>query len=117
MHDRSDYLDGDNQVLHYAPVLHTARTGGVTSLFWGRYTPHLPVGYRAGFEPLRPPTWQPQEWTVAQLRAATHVLVTFPDDEDVDERHEAVARLEQLRSSLLREVARNSRGALYEVAR
>nr|WP_258168940.1 aminotransferase class I/II-fold pyridoxal phosphate-dependent enzyme [Salmonella enterica] len=37
LRDSSAYLDRGNAVLHYAPVHHTARNAGLTSLFWGKY--------------------------------------------------------------------------------
>src|SRR5262249_1122307 len=83
-YDRSAYFDESNGVLHYLGVHHTARTGGVTSLFWGKYAKHLPVGYREGREPSRPPDWFPSKFTSKDVQSATHVLVTWPDQETID---------------------------------
>jgi len=83
-HDRSEFLDEDNSVTHYFPVYYTALRGGVTSLFWGKYSHHLPVGYQAGREPVRPPDWDPSKFTRAELLAASHVLVEWPDPDDGD---------------------------------
>jgi hypothetical protein len=81
-HDRSEFLDEANSVTHYLPVYHTALNGGVTSLFWGKFSHHLPVGYRPGKEPPHPPDWKPWEFTRAHLDAASAVLVEWPDTDD-----------------------------------
>jgi hypothetical protein len=81
-HDRSEYLDEANSLTHYLPVYHTVLNGGVTSLFWGKFSHHLPVGYRPGKEPPHPPDWRPWEVTRADLDAASAVLVEWPDADD-----------------------------------
>lgn len=92
-HDRSEYLDEDNSVTHYFPVYFTALRGGVTSSFWGKFSHHLPVGYRTGREPQRPPDWDTARFTRAELTHASHVLVEWPDVEDGDARVFAAERL------------------------
>jgi hypothetical protein len=77
--DASAFFDESNGMLHYLAVHHTVRNGGITSLFWGRSSPHLPVGYRPAREPPHPPDWDPGRVSEAHVRAATHVLVTWPD--------------------------------------
>jgi hypothetical protein len=81
-HDRSEFLDESNSVTHYLPVYHTALNGGVTSLFWGKFSHHLPIGYRPGKEPPHPPDWKPWEFTRTDLDAASAVLVEWPDADD-----------------------------------
>jgi uncharacterized membrane protein YhaH (DUF805 family) len=81
-HDRSEFLDEANSITHYLPVYHTALNGGVTSLFWGRFSHHLPVGYRSGKEPPHPPDWKPWAFSRRDLDAATAVLVEWPDTDD-----------------------------------
>jgi hypothetical protein len=90
MHDASAHLDERNAILHYAAVYHTARHGGVTSLFWGKFSPRLPVGYRPGLEPSHPPDWAPWELTDEQLQGFTHVVVRWPNEDD-DARQHALA--------------------------
>jgi hypothetical protein len=92
-HDRSEFLDEDNSVTHYFPVYYTALRGGVTSLFWGKFSHHLPVGYRLGREPSRPPDWDPARFTRAELLGATHVLVEWPDADDGDRPASGAQRL------------------------
>ncbi len=94
-HDRSEYLDEDNSVTHYFPVYYTAVDGGVTSSFWGKFSHHLPVGFRAGREPHKPPDWDTAQFTREELLAASHVLVEWPDDDDGDWRVAAAIRLRQ----------------------
>jgi hypothetical protein len=65
-----------------ARLPHTALNGGVTTLFWGKLSHHLPVGYRPGKEPPHPPDWRPWEFTRTDLDAATAVLVEWPDTDD-----------------------------------
>ncbi len=69
-HDRSEYLDESNGLTHYLPVYHTVLNGGITSLFWGKFSHHLPVGYRPGKEPPHPPDWRPWEFTERDLAAS-----------------------------------------------
>jgi hypothetical protein len=92
-HDRSEFLDEDNSVTHYFPVYYTAVRGGVTSSFWGKFSHHLPVGFRPGREPLRPPDWDPAQFTRDELMAVPNVLVEWPDDDDGDNRVAAAYRL------------------------
>jgi hypothetical protein len=81
-HDRSEFLDEANGVTHDLPVYHTVLNGGVTSLFWGRFSHHLPIGYRPGKEPPHPPDWKSWEFTRSELEAATAVLIEWPDTDD-----------------------------------
>ena len=97
MHDASAYLDERNSILHYAAVYHTARSGGVTSLFWGKFNPHLPVGYLPGQEPKAPPDWSPWKVTDEQLADFTHVIVRWPDSGDDLELRELGPRIVALR--------------------
>ncbi len=97
MHDTSAYLDERNSILHYAPVFHTARTGGVTSLFWASYTPRLPVGYSSE-GPRRPPDWAPWELREEELADYTHVLVRWPVADDDIRLHSLRDRIEQYRN-------------------
>ncbi len=97
MHDASSYLDERNGILHYAAVYHTARSGGVTSLFWGKFTPRLPVGYLPGQEPKGPPDWSPWMVTEEQLAGFTHVIVRWPTDRDDVELRELGPRIVALR--------------------
>lgn len=97
LHDTSAYLDERNAILHYAPVYHTARSGGVTSLFWARFTPRLPIGYVPSREPRRPPDWAPWELTDEQIVDYTHVLVRWPAAEDDIRLHALEGRLEEYR--------------------
>jgi hypothetical protein len=92
-HDRSEYFDEDNSLTHYLPVYHTARGGGVTSLFWARVSHHLPVGYRPGKEPAHPSDWRPWEFRRGDLFSATHVIVEWPDAGDAAVEVAGAARL------------------------
>jgi hypothetical protein len=92
-HDRSEYLDETNAVTHYFPVYFTALRGGLTSLFWGKFSHHLPVGYRPERAPLRPPDWDPAMFTREELQDVSHVLVEWPDADDGLRRVDAAARL------------------------
>jgi hypothetical protein len=92
-HDRSEYLDDSNGLTHYLPVYHTVLNGGVTSLFWGRFSQHLPVGYRPGKEPSHPPDWRPWEFTGRDLDGASSVLVEWPDADDDEPAREGAGRL------------------------
>ena len=76
----SRYLDERNTATRYWPLWHTITNGGLTSSFWGRFSPHLPVGYREGEGFPSPHDWRPWEVTSAHLAFATHVLIAFPDD-------------------------------------
>lgn len=80
-HDGSPHLDPANGALHYTAVLHTAWSGGVTSLFWGKFSPHLPVGYRPGRAPSHPPDGRPWEWGPQDLEGKTHLFVLGPPSE------------------------------------
>jgi hypothetical protein len=115
-HDRSDYLDEDNSVTHYLPVYHTALNGGVTSLFWGRFSHHLPVGYRPGKEPLHPPDWKPWDVTAEALEAAPSVLVEWPDGDDDEMAIAGAARLHERLQRGFRPVECRSRWCLYQKA-
>jgi hypothetical protein len=111
-HDRSAYFDESNAMNHYVGVYHTAFTGGVTSLFWGKFARHLPVGYREA-PPPRPPDWRPGEFTSDHVRAATHVLVTWPDASDTMRLRRGAEQLRAMTN--LREEACRGRYCLYSV--
>jgi hypothetical protein len=96
MHDASAYLDENNAVLHYAAVYHTARSGGVTSLFWGKFTPRLPIGFRAGQEPKRPPDWSPWLVTDEELADFSHLIIRAPEPDDDAVFHDLNARLAKM---------------------
>jgi hypothetical protein len=114
--DSSAFLDDANDVLHYAAVLHTARSGGVTSSFWARFSPRLPVGYRPGREPAHPPDRAPWEFEPSQLAEYSHVLVRWPVADAEDEVHDAALRLWALhRAGRLRTVACEGTSCLFAV--
>jgi hypothetical protein len=113
-HDRSAWFDESNGMNHYVGVYHTARTGGVTSLFWAKFARHLPVGYRPGVEPPRPPDWRPSDFTEEQIHHATHVLVTWPDASDSKRQRAGADRLRAMDE--LREIECRGRYCLYSVA-
>jgi len=112
-HDRSAYFDESNAMNHYVGVYHTALTGGVTTLFWGKFARHLPIGYRRGEEPPHPYDWHPWEFTPRQVHAATHVLVAWPDANDGWRKREGASRL--LATPGLRAVECRGRYCLFEV--
>jgi hypothetical protein len=112
-HDRSEYLDESNAVTHYFPVYNTALHGGVTSLFWGKFSRHLPVGYRAGHEPSRPPDWDSSQFTREELLATSHVLVEWPDEDDGDVRASGAARLRDELADGFAPVGCDGRWCLY----
>lgn len=112
-HDRSDSLDEANSATHYLPVYHTALNGGVTSLFWGKFSHHLPVGYRPGKEPLHPPDWKPWEVTRQALESASCVLVEWPDADDDEPAIVGAARLHEQLQRAFRPVECRSRWCLY----
>jgi hypothetical protein len=113
-HDRSAWFDEDNSMLHDLPVYFTARTAGTTTLFWGRFDRHLPVGYRPGGEPHHPPPYSPDLWTEEDLGAATHVLVALPDADDDEQLRAGAARL--IRSGAVQPLACGGRFCLFGVA-
>lgn len=112
-HDRSEYLDENNSVTHYFPMYYTALKGGLTSLFWGKFSHHLPVGYRAGHEPSRPPDWDPSKFTRTQLLATSHVLVEWPDPDDGDPSVSGATRLRRELASGFTLMACEGRWCLY----
>jgi hypothetical protein len=113
-HDRSEYLDEDNGVTHYLPVYHTVLNGGVTSLFWGKFSHHLPVGYRPGKEPLHPPDWKPWEVTREALDGASSVLVQWPDPDDDEVAIVGAAKVHEELQRGFRPVDCRSRWCLYQ---
>ena len=116
MHDASAYLDGRNAVLHYAAVHHTARHAGITSLFWGRFSPRLPVGYRQGQEPPHPFDWAPWELEDEQLLGFSHVLVRWPERADEARLHDLARHVNDLRDSgVLKTMACDGRSCLFEI--
>jgi hypothetical protein len=60
---------------HYLPMYYTARHGGISTQFWGRYTPHLPIDYKAGKRPRATVDWRPWEFKPGDLVDADWVLV------------------------------------------
>jgi hypothetical protein len=114
-HDRSAYLDEDNAVMHYLPVHHTASSGGSTTLFWGKFSRHLPIGWAPQQEPPHPQCWYPEEFNDAQLSAATHVLVSLPHDDDELEKKVGAQRLLSLVGTRLSRVACERDFCLFEV--
>jgi hypothetical protein len=112
-HDRSAFFDESNGMNHYVGVYHTVFSGGVTSLFWGKFARHLPVGYRAGMEPPHPADWVPSDFTDAQVRGATHVLVAWPDQDDSRRQRRGASRLRDMKE--LYELACRGRYCLYSV--
>lgn len=116
LRDSSAYLDRGNAVMHYAPVHHTARNAGLTSLFWGKFTPRLPIGYRPGAEPSHPFDWSPWELRDDQLASWTHLLAAEPEADDDERMHALAARVSSLEGDArLVRVACEGRWCLYEV--
>ncbi|MDF2694780.1 MAG: hypothetical protein K0S65_3163, partial [Labilithrix sp.] len=117
MRDASAFLDPRNAVLHYSAVHHTARTSGVTSLFWGRFSPRLPVGYQPGREPAHPFDWAPWELADQQLQAFSHVIVRWPGPRDDARLRELGAHVKSLsEQGVLRTVACDGDCCLFQVA-
>jgi hypothetical protein len=112
-HDRSEFLDENNSVTHYFPVYFTALRGGTTSLFWGKFSHHLPVGFRPGHEPQRPPDWDPSKFTRAELTSTSHVLVEWPDPDDGDVPVTGASRLQEELGSGFTPLACEGRWCLY----
>lgn len=81
-HDQSDDFGEAFGVAHFLPVYFTARRGGITTQFWGRFTSHLPVAYRDGMEPVHAPDWSPAELRRGHLRDPGYLLVSWPNPED-----------------------------------
>src|SRR5262249_32799854 len=108
------WLDDQNNNLHYAPVWHTARTGGATSLFWAKYSERLPIGYRPEFDRPRPPDWQAWAFTGADLPSFTHLLLCEPDLDDEDRRQDAFRRVREAeRQGKLERLGSSGRWTLY----
>jgi hypothetical protein len=99
MHDDSAYLEDANSVLHYDAMFHTARTGGITSLFWAKFSPRLPIGYRPLKEPAHPPDWAPWALEETQLTSYTHVFVRWPAPDEEARTHELAARVVRMRDA------------------
>ncbi len=112
-HDRSEYLDESNGLTHYLPVYHTVLNGGITSLFWGKFSHHLPVGYRPGKEPPHPPDWRPWEFTERDLAASSSVLVEWPDADADEAARAGAARLREDLEKRFAPVAHEGRWCLY----
>ncbi len=116
MHDTSAHLDPSNTVLHYAAVYHTVRNAGVTSLFWGKFVPRLPIGYRAGAEPPHPADWSPWDVREEDISRWTHVLASFPESDDEVRAHELAARVEGWeREGRVTRLVCEGRSCLYRV--
>jgi len=112
-HDRSQYLDDSNGLTHYLPVYHTVLNGGVTSLFWGKFSHHLPIGYRPGKQPPHPPDWRPWEVDAQDLAAASSVLVEWPDPDEDEQAREGAGRLRVGLAGHFDSVACEARWCLY----
>lgn len=63
------------EVHRFVPLYYTIDRGGIAALFWGRYAPHLPVGYRPGMRPPTPPESNPGDLGEIDLRAFDLVLM------------------------------------------
>ena len=117
MHDESAYPDEGNEVLHYGAVYHTARTGGVTSMFWGKFSPRLPVGYQPGRGPPAPGDWTPWDVTDEQMTHYTHLLVRWPSAGDDPRLVSLAARVTKLESEgALERVATDGSCELFSIA-
>ncbi len=112
-HDRSTFFDESNGINHYVGVYHTAFTAGMTSLFWGKFARHLPVGYRPGVELPHPADWRPSDFTETQVHHATHVLVAWPDAVDSVRQRRGASRLRAMKE--LYELECQGRYCLYSV--
>jgi hypothetical protein len=74
-HQESDHFAPLFRLTRFLPMYYTVWHGGISGQFWARYTPHLPVGYRAGATPFAPPFWDPGSFHAGHLRDFDHVLV------------------------------------------
>lgn len=116
-HDRSAYFEEDNVILHYVPVHHTALSGGSTTLFWGKFSRHLPIGWAPNQQPPQPRCWFPEEFNDAQLADASHVLVSLPHPDDPFEKKAGAQRLLSLVGTRLSRIACERDWCLLAVVR
>jgi hypothetical protein len=102
-HNRSAYFAKGFRLTHYLPMYYTSRDGGVSTQFWARYTPHLPVGYREGKRPALPPDWSPWNVQAGNLQDAEWIMTQQPTE---DEPAQMMASFEGVRSLVLAQGAR-----------
>jgi hypothetical protein len=75
---QSQYFGDQFKVTHFVPMYYTVENGGVNTQFWGKYTDHLPVGYKRGMDPGGTPDWWPGKFKLADLTAVQYLLVQRP---------------------------------------
>lgn len=81
------------RVSHWLPTYYVSHARGVSTQFWGRYTPHLPVAERNVGALPRAPTWSPERWRPEQFEAADYVMVQYATADDPRARRRASAGL------------------------
>jgi hypothetical protein len=84
-HEVSEQFGKLFRVTHFLPMYYTVRHGGINAQFWARYTPHLPIGYRAGKEFHGPPDWRPVEFQPQQIGEFDYVLMKEATEADKKE--------------------------------
>ncbi len=113
--DTSREIDEGNTVGHYWPMLHTIQNGGLTSQFWGKFTHHLPIGYRDGRALPAPDDRHPWEATRAQIHAFTHVVVSYPDENADAAQRTGASAIRAVLATDATVVACDGRSCLYAV--
>lgn len=81
-HGESRYFGRRFNVTHFLSMYYTVDHGGISTQFWARYTPHLPIDYRPGKRPAQPPDWSPWDFSRAHLADVDYVLVQWATEAD-----------------------------------
>jgi hypothetical protein len=116
-HNRSAHFGKQFRMTHGWPLLYTVRHGGINTMFWARYTEHLPVDYKPGRRPPSHPEWDPSAFQPSYLEHADYVMFQRATPENLAEHVLSSERIEGLLRASARIVGCRGLWCLFETGR
>lgn len=116
-HNKSAYFAKQFGVTHFLPMYYTVFHGGIASQFWGRYTHHLPIGYRPSRKPYGTADWLPHEFKPTNLRGADFLLIQPAKRDDSTSVKDASRRTFERLPDHVQEIECSASWCLYRVVR
>ncbi len=113
--NRSAHFGKQFRLTHFLPMYYTVLHGGTNTQFWARYTAHLPIGFRRGARPARPPDWKVNRFHPRQLKDSDFLLVQAPAHDAPRGPREAYRKAMVRIRPMVRQVSCEGDWCLYQV--
>jgi hypothetical protein len=114
---RSAQFGEQFRVTHFLPMYYMIFHDGINTQFWGRYTEHLPIGWRPGQRPASTPDWKPQEFSLTDLRDSDYLLFQSVAEDSPRDQQAATRRITALLERSTETIECRGLWCLYRIRR